>query len=211
MGNKTSFVRIDQVDKKKWDQWKIEVDWVSGKYTFKKELSEAILDGRKTQTRRPIKPQPFEVFVPEEGFVQCDGEGVVWGRQRVQKGYDSYDVDVFPFPIMTSPAKCPYGKPGTIFEVEGVDYEITNVRVERVQEITPSDCEAEGITGKTSASPVRGQPYEQYYNGDGLVYAEPYLAFHSLWDTIYGETFPWDSNPWVWVIEFQILPCAEEG
>lgn len=72
---------------------------------------------------------------------------------------------------------------------------ITDVRPERIQEITPEDCEREGITGKTLASPVRGLPYEEYENGDGLVYTEPLIAFHALWDRLHPGS--WGKNDWV--------------
>jgi hypothetical protein len=86
-----------------------------------------------------------------------------------------------------------------------ISLEITDVRVERLQEISPSDCEAEGITGESHESPVRGQPYEEYRNGDGLVYGEPIDAFAALWDSINGNKpgRSWADNPWVWVISFK--------
>ena len=86
-----------------------------------------------------------------------------------------------------------------------ITLEIASVRVERVKEITPQDCEAEGITGTTSASPVRGLPYEQYKNGDGLTYTEPLKAFQALWESIHGPG-SWDLNPYVWAISFKVVP-----
>ena len=85
-----------------------------------------------------------------------------------------------------------------------ITLEITDVRVERVQEIPPMDCEAEGITGKTLASPMRGQPYEEYENGDGTIYPTPIPAFAALWDSInLKRGFGWDMNPFCWVITFK--------
>lgn len=64
-----------------------------------------------------------------------------------------------------------------------ITLEITSVRVERLQEIGPLAAEAEGFPlGADSVDPV--------------------FAFRALWDQINGKTFPWDSNPWVWAIEF---------
>lgn len=80
--------------------------------------------------------------------------------------------------------------------------QITEVRCERLQGIKPEDCEAEGIEGVTQGSPVRGQPYETYTNGDGLEYGTPKEAFESLWDSIHNE-HTWDSNPHVWVYKFK--------
>ena len=82
---------------------------------FSTEMVRAILDGRKTQTRRVVKPQPENVLVPDEGFVNCEPDGTVWGRQRVFCGNPknpSVDAEHIVFP-----AKCPY-PPGTILWVK---------------------------------------------------------------------------------------------
>ncbi len=73
---------------------------------------------------------------------------------------------------------------------------ITDVRAERIQAITPADCEQEGIVGKSLASPLRGQPYEEYGNGDGLTYTEPIIAFRWLWESLHPGS--WKRNDWVW-------------
>lgn len=73
--------------------------------------------------------------------------------------------------------------------------EITNVRVERLNDISEQDAIAEGI---------------ERYNDDGTVYYGPYgkgdcrpeRAFSDLWKSIYGDE-NWQANPWVWVIEFK--------
>ncbi len=66
--------------------------------------------------------------------------------------------------------------------------EVTDIRVERVQEIavSPEDVLAEGITAVTEAA--------------------EHLAFEfkRLWDSLNDERgFGWDKNPWVWVVEFK--------
>lgn len=82
------------------------------------------------------------------------------------------------------------------------------VTVARVQDITPLDCEAEGITGKTLPTPCVGGiwlPYEEYRNGDGLVYGTPRDAFAALWDSINAKRgFPFSENPWVWKVGFEV-------
>lgn len=65
--------------------------------------------------------------------------------------------------------------------------EITEVRVERLQEITEEDAKAEGC----KPHPPSGL--------DGRVYRRP---FECLWGSINGAG-SWDLNPWVWVIAFK--------
>lgn len=74
-----------------------------------------------------------------------------------------------------------------------ITLEITDVRVERVQEITEEDARAEGFPG------------ERWATGHGD-YSEiaPSEQFRELWDKLNASRgFGWDANPWVWVIEFK--------
>jgi len=74
--------------------------------------------------------------------------------------------------------------------------EVTGVRVERLQEISDEDAEAEGICTATGAEIVEagGKP--------GDAYLSAFEAFADLWDSLNAKRAPWDSNPWVVVIEF---------
>lgn len=67
-----------------------------------------------------------------------------------------------------------------------ITLEITGVRVERLNEIRSDDCIAEGIL-----------PIGVEHSPD-----MPRREFQQRWDQINGKKHPWDSNPWVWVIEF---------
>lgn len=94
-----------------------------------------------------------------------------------------------------------------------IDLEITEVRVERVQEITEDDARAEGakpcfwytgggrlpesehrnLAGPGLKSQLEGTPATSWRNG-----------FANLWDSINAKRgFGWDENPWVWVITFR--------
>lgn len=68
-----------------------------------------------------------------------------------------------------------------------ITLEITKVRVERLQEISNNDCEAEGLN--------RDGPLES-----GNLRPE----FAELWDSLHSKG-AWEQNPWVWVIEFKRL------
>ena len=63
---------------------------------------------------------------------------------------------------------------------------ITGIRVERVQEISEADAKAEGVN---EISLIDRGGY--------------YSSFADLWDSINGKKYPWESNPWVWVISFR--------
>lgn len=75
--------------------------------------------------------------------------------------------------------------------------EITEVCVERLQEITPDDAIAEGVF-----CPEIG--YVQH--GDRA----PVLLFGVLWESIHGKG-SWDENPWVWVITFKKVNDAKSA
>jgi hypothetical protein len=66
-----------------------------------------------------------------------------------------------------------------------ITIEITDIRVERLQEITEEDAKKEGIDGVPTAVGIMYMP-----------------AFSRLWDFIHGKD-SWNQNPWVWVIEFK--------
>lgn len=207
---------------------------------FNTEMVKAILEGRKTQTRRIIKPQPINlsklsygsyignspdgnshIFKPlyqvgdilwvretwtkvtpfaEDGTWDYDNEKLYYyanseDRKAVNE-IDYCDGDGFlmhkPFPW--HPSIHMPRKAARIF------LKITNVKVQRVQDITPDECLKEGIKGYSF-----GDNAPNAY-GDNL-YTDPKLAFKALWNStikkdklnIYG----WDANPWVWVYEFK--------
>ena len=76
---------------------------------------------------------------------------------------------------------------------------VTNVRVERLQEITADDCHREGINIETNAV-TDGETLNR--NHDFSL-----EKFETLWDSTVKKTdldrYGWNANPWVWVIEFE--------
>ncbi|MCU6669960.1 hypothetical protein M8013_14530 [Enterobacteriaceae bacterium H4N4] len=72
--------------------------------------------------------------------------------------------------------------------------EITNVRVERLNDISRADAIAEGMPPSHPSIDAVSQ---------GLGYPDfSRSAFAQLWQSLYGEE-SWQANPWVWVIEFK--------
>ena len=77
--------------------------------------------------------------------------------------------------------------------------EITSVRVERLQQITDTDCWAEGAI--TEARPDQFSVHSVIAT-DGKAYLSPRGAFSSLWESTGGD---WAADPWVWVIDFKTI------
>lgn len=89
-----------------------------------------------------------------------------------------------------------------------ITLEITDVRVEQVQEISEADAEAEGLI--SDEFPIGGE-YIRKYGLEGWEHRHfrisPVDAFERLWDSINAEraqgAFAWAQNPWVWCITFK--------
>ncbi|EMB9098500.1 hypothetical protein VAK37_004380 [Escherichia coli] len=81
--------------------------------------------------------------------------------------------------------------------------EITNVRVERLNDISECDARDEGVPPAGSLLPDHPGTFLTP-KGD---FAMAKVAFQRLWESIYGEE-SWNANPWVWVIEFERIQGA---
>lgn len=207
----------------------------------------AILDGRKTVTRRQIYPQfPSSV---NEVLPYATYRGA-WMPRDPESPDDAWEEQV---------RVCPYGKPGDRlwvretwqlhekftdscvvvykanernswtefhrrfpvsvargatakpFQTHGfrpsihmprwacrILLEITDVRVERLQTITYEQAAAEGIH----------RDKRMWFATDegGPAFKYPEQAFAQLWRQTGGD---WDTNPWVWVVEFKHVEVAD--
>ncbi len=199
---------------------------------FNSEMVLAIMDGRKTQTRRVIKPQPNyqKRFGQPESEVNADiakrkcSYGKVgdrlWVRETFALNYQ-YDTDsISDWEECNSldsgdpRYRADYirkEKPGYIGRwrtnihmpkwAARIWLEIIGVRVERVQDISEEDAEAEGVVPQ-EIKHLR-EIAETIPNS---TYCPHKLTFSELWDSINDKRgFGWDENPWVWVIEFNKL------
>lgn len=205
---------------------------------FSAPMVRAILDGRKTVTRRAVNPQP----------VLTEGSGFSWKGHLFGCGSDNRETT-----RNFSRHCCPFGKPGDrlwvretwycdhsevmrgpylkpddldvsearddgtlVYAADGLTpyeadqpvwkpsihmprwacrilLEITDVRVERLQDITYEQAVAEGVH--------RG-PLREWCASDegGACHKYPVPAFRDLWQSVGGD---WDANPWLWVVEFK--------
>lgn len=159
---------------------------------FNAEMVRAILDGRKTQTRRIVNEPTASDRDRTKFACQYGNPGDrLWVKERIQRGYcgdmnrSHYFADGSPTVADAWPWKrdhltsihCPRG-------LSRILLEITGVRVQRLQEIVPRDALREGC-------PDDMKPLSLHW-------------FHDLWESINSDRgFGWDVNPFVWVIEFK--------
>jgi len=176
---------------------------------FNTAMVQAILEDRKTQTRRVLKGnvQLFDYIAATD--VPCPygkvGD-VLWVRETVSRfsfgGCYAYKADNDP------EDKCTKWRPSIHmpFEACRLFVKITNIRVERLQDISESDAIHEGIGRFSKDNTV----YK--YGLDGWPWQEmqrkPSLGFSILWKSINGSE-SWNANPWVWVIEFKQITKDE--
>lgn len=193
---------------------------------FSGPMVKAILEGKKTQTRRLIGQghresphRPGEVFFDTNtflgGFAPDDPillgscpYGVpgdrLWVRETWRRGDDGFeylaDEKISQLNERLYDEDIRWLSP--IFiprKASRITLEIERVKVERLQEITEEDAKAEGVTPYHRPTSAPDEPAQ---NG----YTETYrAAFLKGWDQINGKKAPWASNPWVWVVSFKVV------
>ena len=184
----------------------------------------AILDGRKTQTRRIMRHQPRfiesaniphwridcdHMSVPFDPACESllrsslchhfDGPAAPGGRLWVRESFvyrtkhDRYYYKADHEAPFTAPYAHSGWKPSIHMPraASRLTLDVTAVRVERLQAISGDDAKAEGAP-TFADDPLRGA---------GNMAALSW--FRSLWDDINGNRASWESNPWVWVVEFK--------
>ena len=81
---------------------------------------------------------------------------------------------------------------------------ITNIKIERLQDISDEDCLKEGIYKGQCGSADTHFMDVYYYKGDIQPYCTPREAFAALIDKVSGKG-TWESNPYVFVYEFELI------
>ena len=86
---------------------------------------------------------------------------------------------------------------------------VTDVRVERLQEITDDDCEKEGLENFCKKCHALFSDCDTCLNDEGIK-----VDFKELWNSTIKKSdidrYGWDANPWVWVIEFECCGKPED-
>ena len=87
-----------------------------------------------------------------------------------------------------------------------ITLEVTSVRVERIQDISRKDVEAEGLPPHSQTGRV------ELWTDQNNVFCGPLKAFAVAWDSLNAKRgYSWELNPWVWVVEFRQIQTREEG
>jgi hypothetical protein len=83
---------------------------------------------------------------------------------------------------------------------------VTDVTVERVQEITEEDAKREGVNGEKSSTIIPSRSFD----GPRIVESLSYVwGYEKWWDARYGKRYPYESNPWTVGVTFE--RCKGEG
>lgn len=198
---------------------------------FNTEMVQAILDGRKTATRRAVKPQfALDADGKKHAFGDIDGNIFIWADKPNIKtvihppyspgnilyvretwrilevgnppphcvveykagGMEKFD-NIIALPTVKGEWHPSIHMPK---EAARLFLRITDVRVERLQDMTGHDVLAEGVDNGSS-NPTMGARWENMQR----------MAFEGLWDSTVKKAdmprYGWNANPWVWVIEFE--------
>lgn len=172
---------------------------------FSAPMVRAILDGRKSQTRRIIKPQP-----PADGIVpnSCGSHistfrcphgqvgDLLWVRESWRPIHDRLSECTGPedirFAASVSEAEWATSKWRPSIHMprwaSRITLRVTGVRVERLCDISPDDAAAEGWPGPDESNSIHS--------------AYPIAWYARLWEEINGRG-SWDTKTWVWIISFE--------
>ncbi|MCR6502538.1 hypothetical protein MUO32_26275 [Shinella sp. CPCC 101442] len=179
----------------------------------------ALLDGRKTQTRRIVKPQPDQLLegqLPKQLRITVDDR--LWvkenhaivprtayrmseGVQQTLRPDDDHDAAVYA-------ADWERSKPGRWRPsihmprwASRLTLTVTDVRVERLQSISEVDAVAEGCFKGKASGRVFNNSAAMHLGGDEWATARDWYA--DLWESINGDG-TWDANPWVAAYTFTV-------
>ncbi len=185
---------------------------------FSTPMVKAILEGRKTMTRRVIKPQAHHYVGDALGqpvIYPCDKNGNaepkeinfpygtigdrLWVRENfVQNKFNGFDYRASYLGSQKIRWKPSIHMPRTAARIF---LEVTDIRVKRVQDINDEDCLKEGIYYDEL---LRGYCIGEGFDKCCFHGSNPKYTFSYLWDKINGKRgYTWESNPFVWVIEFK--------
>nr|DAG24093.1 MAG TPA: hypothetical protein [Caudoviricetes sp.] len=189
---------------------------------FNTEMVRAILDGRKSCTRRLVKPEPQGYFeVSEEPLYIYDTDG---NQGKITPPYQPSDI----LYVRESYSELTFGY---VYKADGenIDHlgnvikwhpsihmpkeaariwlKVTDVRVERLQEITEEQACMEGTDPWDEACYENNGWHPTFSDPDSGGDPNMIDGFHKLWNSTIKKSdldrYGWDANPWVWAIEYE--------
>lgn len=199
---------------------------------FTTEMVQAILDGRKTQTRREFKlkhcnkkmtwaNEPYsivndvnfksqitgEIFIPKNVYGKVGD--ILWVRETwsINPFYDKDNNAKYLYAATDKPFENHKWKPSIHMPKEAcrLRLKIKSIRVERLMDISEQDAIAEGVRQRFGGFINYANPsnlFTETYPFLGRKYSAAQMSYLSLWERINGEN-SFEENPWVWVIEFE--------
>lgn len=207
---------------------------------FNTDMVRATLKDRKTETRRLVKPIPPEnarlelvgdrrhamdlsieipgpndrrIYTPpylpddilyvRETWAEWTG-GYVYKADGTCPGYPLAFVDHW-HPSIHMPK-----------EAARIFLHVTDLRVERLQNITEEGAQSEGIRGyNVGMGEVAYSVAQSYQEAGSRFYDHPIGAFADLWNSTLKHMdhirYGWAADPWVWVIKYERCEKPEEG
>lgn len=204
---------------------------------FNTDMVRAILDGRKSCTRRICK-DANECTVPDMEFYNADRRTYAVHNFADKEHTEQLSIAERTCPICPGDIlyvretwkKAPNGyyyyedwqrndiaditkwKPSIHMPKEAarIWLKVMNVRVERLQEITDEQAKREGIQYDECPTGFTWKQETDMHN----CYTTPIGAMQALWNSTIKKSdldrYGWDANPWVWVIEFERCEKPEE-
>ena len=83
---------------------------------------------------------------------------------------------------------------------------VTDVRVQRLQDISEDDARAEGVE-RRAVTKLDGSDPQNWWFGNVNGRATAKSAFRDLWDGLNADRAPWLANPWVSAVSFAVHKC----
>ena len=185
-------------------------------FNDKYSLTQAVLDGRKTMTRRISKEQIRNSVFWKSGYESIHGYEIkpiykISELVAIAQCYESLgmnpeialnDRDGIGFYTKTKFAPGWKNKMFVRADLMPHHIRITNIKIERLQNISDEDCFKEGIFKWDAGQ--KDIPFYSFHNADIPDYNDPRDAFAALIDKVSGKG-TWESNPYVFVYEFELM------
>ena len=172
-------------------------------------LTQAVLEGRKTQTRRVVPQSVIDKYAMMEDPTLIDDARYDVG-EVVAVAQSYRECDGFRKPgiprwneIAIAVGAVGAGWDNKMFVRANLmphQIRITNVRMERLQDISDEDCLKEGVRKVVNENGID----VQYYVGHDDCFETPREAFARLIDKVSGKG-TWDNNPYVFVYDFELI------